>query len=72
MNTNFRYTADELAYLWTNADAVAVVFHGAFAERCEQVRTLVPALRTWLWVDDGSGSCPPWATPYETDRKSVV
>src|SRR5262245_4770767 len=28
VNTNYRYTEDELAYLWDNADAVAVVFHG--------------------------------------------
>ena len=28
MNTNYRYSADELVYLWDNADAVAVVFHG--------------------------------------------
>ena len=21
-------------------------------------------MRGWLWVDDGSGPCPPWATPY--------
>src|SRR3954453_13740353 len=30
VNTNYRYTDDELVYLWDNADAVAVVFHGAF------------------------------------------
>lgn len=29
VNPNYRYTADELTYLWDNADAVAVVFHGA-------------------------------------------
>jgi fatty-acyl-CoA synthase len=22
-------------------------------------------VKTWLWVDDGSGPCPPWAVPYE-------
>ena len=32
VNTNYRYTEDELAYLWDNADAVAVVFHGTFTE----------------------------------------
>ena len=31
VNTNYRYTADELVYLWDNADAGAVVFHGTFA-----------------------------------------
>ncbi len=29
VNTNYRYTADELLYLWDNADAGAVVFHGS-------------------------------------------
>ena len=33
VNTNYRYTADELVYLWDNADVVAVVFHGAFVEQ---------------------------------------
>jgi fatty-acyl-CoA synthase len=65
VNTNYRYTDDELAYLWTNADAVAVIFHGAFAERIGGLRDRVPLVRSWLWVDDGSGPCPAWATPYE-------
>src|SRR3954454_2133500 len=33
VNTNYRYADDELVYLWDNADAVAVVFHGCFADR---------------------------------------
>ena len=65
VNTNSRYTDDELVYLWDNADAVAVVFHGAFTEHVERVRDRVPRVRLWLWVDDGSGPCPPWAMPYE-------
>ncbi len=66
VNTNYRYAADELVYLWDNADVIAVVFHGAFAEQIEQVRPKVPRIRTWLWVDDGSGPCPEWAVPYES------
>ncbi len=69
VNTNYRYTDDELVYLWDNADAVAVVFHGTFADRCERVRARLPAIRSWLWVDDGSGPCPPWAVPYEDARR---
>jgi len=65
VNTNYRYGDDELVYLWDNADAVAVVFHGTFAERLEGLRIRVPGVRSWLWVDDGSGPCPAWATPYE-------
>ena len=65
VNTNYRYTEDELVYLWDNADVVAVVFHGCFAERIEPLRSRVPRVSTWLWVDDGSGPCPDWAVRYE-------
>ncbi len=66
INTNYRYTDAELVYLWDNADAVAVVFHGVFTDTIERIRDQVPRVTTWLWVDDGSGACPEWATPYET------
>ena len=65
VNTNYRYTDDELVYLWDNADAAAVVFHGTFAETIERIRDKTTKVRVWLWVDDGSGPCPAWATPYE-------
>ena len=65
VNTNYRYGADELAYLWENADTTAVVFHGTLTERAAEVRPRVPRVRTWLWVDDGGDACPDWAVPYE-------
>jgi 3-oxocholest-4-en-26-oate---CoA ligase len=65
VNTNYRYADEELLYLWDNADTVAVVFHGTFSERIEGLRDRLPKVRLWLWVDDGAGECPPWATPYE-------
>ena len=65
VNTNYRYTADELLYLWDNADAGAVVFHGTFADTIGPIRAGLPKVRCWLWVDDGSGGCPDWAIPYE-------
>jgi 3-oxocholest-4-en-26-oate---CoA ligase len=64
VNTNYRYADDELTYLWDNADVEAVVFHGSFAERAARVRGRVRGIRGWLWVDDGGGPCPDWATPY--------
>ncbi|MCU1499117.1 MAG: fatty-acid--CoA ligase, partial [Acidimicrobiales bacterium] len=57
---------DELVYLWDNADAVAVVFHGSFGANIERIRDRLPKVRTWLWVDDDGGACPHWAIPYET------
>jgi fatty-acyl-CoA synthase len=72
VNTNYRYTADELLYLWDNADAGAVVFHGTFAETIDGIRDRLPKVRVWLWVDDDSGDCPEWATPYEDAAGSGV
>lgn len=65
INTNYRYTDAELVYLWDNADVVAVVFHGTFAETIERIRDRLPNITTWLWVDDGTGPRPGWAIPYE-------
>jgi fatty-acyl-CoA synthase len=70
VNTNYRYTDDELVYLWDNADAVAVVFHGCFTETIERVRSRVTRVRLWLWVDDGSAPRPEWAVPYEDAASS--
>jgi acyl-CoA synthetase (AMP-forming)/AMP-acid ligase II len=72
VNTNYRYGDEELSYLWSNADAVAVVFHGVFVERIERIRDRVPGVRAWLWVDDGNGPCPDWATPYDEAAKSAT
>lgn len=66
VNTNYRYTADELVYLWDNADVRSVVYHGAFDDRVEAVRGRLPGIRSWMRVDDGSGPCPEWAIDYET------
>jgi len=33
VNTNYRYAADELTYLWNDSQAVAVAFHGTYTER---------------------------------------
>ena len=65
INTNYRYLEDELVYLWDNGDVVSVVFHGTFSDRIAGIRERVPRVKLWLWVDDGSGDCPDWATPYE-------
>ncbi|WP_395001375.1 AMP-binding protein [Sphingomonas sp.] len=65
VNTNYRYTGDELVQLWTNADTAAVVFHGAFASQAEAVRGQCPWVKLWLFVEDGEAPCPTWAVPYE-------
>jgi acyl-CoA synthetase (AMP-forming)/AMP-acid ligase II len=58
VNTNFRYTDDELVYLWDNADAVAVVFHGSFTPTIERIRSKVPGVKRWFWLVN-PGTMPP-------------
>jgi acyl-CoA synthetase (AMP-forming)/AMP-acid ligase II len=70
VNTNYRYTDDELVYLWDNADAEAVVFETAFAEHVERIRHRVPNVRVWLFVGD-EADCPSWAMPYEQAASSA-
>ncbi len=72
VNTNYRYTDDELAYLWDNSDAVAVIFHGSFTHRCAEMRARAPKVHTWLWVDDGTDACPEWAIDYEVAASSAT
>ena len=72
VNTNYRYTDDELIYLWQNADAVAVIFHGTFTTRCDGLRGRLADIRTWIWVDDGTEACPDWAISYETAAASAA
>ena len=53
VNTNYRYAADELVYLWDNADVVAVVFHGVVrrahrrvcGRACPRIRTVAVGRR---------------------------
>jgi fatty-acyl-CoA synthase len=70
VNTNYRYTGDELVQLWIDADATAIVFHGAFVEQAAAGRARCPDVRVWLFVDDGEGECPDWAISYEAAATS--
>ena len=65
VNTNYRYGAEEIRYLFDNADAEAVVFHASFAPLLEDVRTSLPGVRRWYAVEDADAPVPSWAVPYE-------
>ena len=65
VNTNYRYGADEIVYLFDNADAEAVVFHACFTELVEAVKERLPKVKRWYVVSDETGSGPSWASAYE-------
>jgi fatty-acyl-CoA synthase len=66
VNTNYRYGPEEILYLFTNADAEAVVFHAVFADVVDKVRAQLPLVKRWYMVADESGvALPAWAHSYE-------
>jgi len=52
ININYRYVADELAYLFRNADLKALVHDAAFADRVAGVADHMPDLRHRLVIGD--------------------
>ena len=67
VNVNYRYVERELAYLFDNSDAVAVVVDREFAPRVDAVRAACPKLRHIVVIDDGSDSAvPDSSVDYET------
>jgi acyl-CoA synthetase (AMP-forming)/AMP-acid ligase II len=67
INVNFRYVADELQYLFDDADLVALLYQRELSPRVSAVSHRVPRLRHFVAVDDGSriDLQPRGAVPYE-------
>ena len=63
VNVNYRYVEDELAYLFTDADLVAVVVDTEFTDRIEAVKQRCPLLRHVITV--GTGAKPEGAVGYD-------
>jgi acyl-CoA synthetase (AMP-forming)/AMP-acid ligase II len=72
VNTNYRYTGDELVQLWTDADAAAVVFHASFLAQAEAVRARCPDVKVWICAEDGTAPCPAWAIPFEDAARNAA
>ena len=66
ININYRYVKDELRYLFTNADLVALVYQAQFSSRVAELLGELPDLRLLVGIDDGTED--PFAegtVPYE-------
>ena len=64
-NVNYRYGPDEVHYLCENADAEAVIFHGAFADLVDGIRSRLPLVKRFYMVPDEENSVvPSWALDY--------
>lgn len=64
VNVNYRYVADELAYLYRDADLAALVFDGAFTERVAAALPSTRRLRHLVRVGPApDGATAPRVTP---------
>ncbi|TAJ70771.1 MAG: acyl-CoA synthetase [Phenylobacterium sp.] len=66
VNTNYRYGAEEIVYLFDNADAEAVVFHAGFTDLLERIRDRLPKVKAWIAVAEPGHPVPAWAADYDT------
>lgn len=64
VNTNYRYGAEELYYLFDNADAEAVVFHASFAPVLEAIRHRLTKVKLWIAAPEAGHDAPAWAEDY--------
>lgn len=55
ININYRYVADELRYIFNNADLVGLIHAREFAPRVAEVGDVLGNIRFTLVIDDGSG-----------------
>jgi 3-oxocholest-4-en-26-oate---CoA ligase len=66
VSINYRYLDDELAYLFENCDAEALVFHASLGERVIRVARALPGIKALVQVDDlGGAGAPPGVLDYE-------
>jgi len=71
-NVNFRYVAEELRYLLSDARARGLVYHATFAPTLAEVLPDLPELEVLLQVDDESGHpLLPGAVDYEEALRSA-
>ncbi len=55
ININYRYVKDELRYLFSNADLVALVHQAGFGPQVAGLLPELPDLRLVITINDGSG-----------------
>ncbi len=83
-NVNYRYRADELRYLFDNAQAAAIIHGAEFTEIVRALRPELPGLKVSVAVADGSGAdtagsvsfedlvATPPAGPYERHEEDII
>jgi len=61
VNVNYRYTPDEVFYIFDNSDAQTVVYGREFRASIEAIRSRLTKVKTFIEIGDGTD----WAYPFE-------
>ena len=64
VNVNYRYTPEEVWYIFDNSDAQAVVYASEFRDAVAEIRPRLPGVKTWIEVSP-DGKVAPFAEPFE-------
>ena len=64
VNVNYRYTPQEVWYIFDNSDAEAVVYASEFRDAVAEIRPRLPKVKTWIEVSS-DGKVAPFAEPFE-------
>jgi fatty-acyl-CoA synthase len=64
VNVNYRYTPEEVWYIFDNADAQTVVYASEFRDAVAEIRPRLPLVKTWVEVSP-DGKVADFAEPFE-------
>ena len=62
VNVNYRYTPEEVWYIFDNSDAQTVVYATEFRDAVAEIRPRLPGVKTWVEVGE---DVPPFAESFE-------
>lgn len=65
VNINYRYTAEEVWYIFDNSDAQTVVYASEFRDIIAEIRPRLPKVKTWVEVST-DGKIAPFAEAFDT------
>ncbi|WP_296475268.1 acyl-CoA synthetase [Phenylobacterium sp.] len=58
VNVNYRYTPEEVWYIFDNSDAQTVVYASEFRDAVAEIRPRLPKVKTWVEVSEDSQVAP--------------
>ncbi|MFZ3006005.1 MAG: AMP-binding protein, partial [Phenylobacterium sp.] len=65
VNVNYRYTPQEVWYIFDNSDAQTVVYSSEFRDAVTEIRPRLPNVKTWIEVSE-DGTVAPFAENFAT------